>query len=272
MNTPKNVLIVGMPRSGTSMTASIFTRSNYFVADDKDSDLRSGDEFNPSGYWEAKPLIQCNAEILNNAGFAHDNTWLFDPITKKQTETITQLSPSKKHQQLVENFNQHSPWMWKDPRLCYTLGYWWPLLNPETTRVLLLKRNSNEIYQSFLRLKWRAATPQSKIDVINRTKAHISTAEEAIKHYNIPYIEINYSDYKNNPDETAKKLSHFFNIDISTQDLGYNHKLNNQSLHGTILRIATRLSDILPDNIRANIIKLIPKFILKFIQPHRYTK
>lgn len=269
---PKNILIVGMPRSGTSMTASIFTRSDYFVADNTENDLRSGDEFNPSGYWEAKPLIQSNAEIFTAAGYTPDNTWLFDSITSKQAATIFELHPTDKHKELVANFNQHSPWMWKDPRLCYTLGYWWPLLNPETTRVLLLKRNSNEIYQSFLKLKWRNASKESQADVEQRIHNHLSSAEKAIKKYNIPYIEINYSDYKNFPEETAEKISTFFDIDIGASDLGYNHKLNNQSLHGSIQRLTNKISEILPNSMRKTIIKLIPKFILKLIQPHRYTK
>ena len=269
---PMNVLIVGMPRSGTSMTASIFSHNQYFIADDKDNELRSGDEYNPSGYWEAKPLIQSNAEIFAKAGFKHNNTWLFDAIKPEQASAISQLSPSNKHKQLVDNFNQNSPWMWKDPRLCYTLGYWWPLLNHETTRVLLLKRDENEIYQSFLRLKWRTATAENKADVHKRIKDHLAAAEQAIKQHNIPYIEINYADYKNKPEETAAELSAFFNINIGPQDLGYNHKLNNQSIHGKISRLASGISELLPVKLRKFIIRLIPGFILKILQPHRFTK
>ncbi len=260
-----------MPRSGTSMTASIFSRNNYFVADDTENELRSGDEYNPSGYWEAKPLILSNTEIFSEANFYHDNTWLFDAITNEQAEAITKLPQSSKHQQLVENFNNHSPWMWKDPRLCYTLGYWWPLLNAETTKVLLLKRDDNEIYQSFLRLKWCTSTQQSKKDVIKRINSHILAAEKALKKYNIPYIEINYSDYKNKSDETAKKLSAFFNINITSKDLGYNHKLNNNSIHGNILRIVNNFSDLIPGNLRKNIKKIIPRFIWKLINPNRFS-
>lgn len=268
---PKNVLIVGMPRSGTSMTASIFTRNNYFVADDKNNDLRAGDEANPSGYWEAKPLIQSNTEIFSKVGFMYDNTWLFEPISEKQRLEILTVKPNPKHKELVEKFNQHSPWMWKDPRLCYTLGYWWPLLDPDTTRVLLLKRDKTEIYQSFLKLKWRSNSHNSKTDVFNRIHDHLKAAETAIKQCNIPYIEINYSDYKKSPEQTALKLNDFFGLDITADDLGYNHKLNNRSLHGRISKFAGKLSELIPDNLRKKIIKLIPMFILKILKPGRYS-
>lgn len=174
---PKNVLIVGMPRSGTSMTASIFASNGYFVAEDSKNELRPGDEYNPSGYWEAEDLIKCNAEIFNAAGFHHDNTWLYNSIDDEQAASILTLEPLPEHEHLVDKFNKQGPWLWKDPRLCYTLGYWWPLLNHETTSVLLLKREPKEIYNSFIRLKWRSTSQQDKKDVILRIQKHMDAAE-----------------------------------------------------------------------------------------------
>ena len=40
----KNTIVIGMPRSGTSMTAAIFARQGYFLAEDTDEELRPGDE------------------------------------------------------------------------------------------------------------------------------------------------------------------------------------------------------------------------------------
>jgi len=271
-NTPKNVLVVGMPRSGTSMTASIFTRNGYFVAENESKELRKGDEFNPSGYWEAESLIKCNAEIFEASGFQHNNTWLFDSITDNQASNISKVTPLNNHKDLISKFENNRPWIWKDPRLCYTLSYWWPLLNPETTRVLLLKRDPNEIYNSFLRVKWRTPSETNKLDVFNRIEHHLKAAKKAIEQYNIPHVEIHYSDYKNNPDDTVKKINQTFNIHIQTNDIGYNHKLNNQSFNGVILRIINRVGDILPSNIRTIIKKLIPTFVWKIINPNRYSK
>ena len=46
---PKNVIIVGMARSGTSLTASMFAKQGYFVADDPDSELEGPNKFNQIG-------------------------------------------------------------------------------------------------------------------------------------------------------------------------------------------------------------------------------
>lgn len=267
---PKNVLVVGMPRSGTSMTAAIFANNGYFIAEDTNKELRAGDEFNPTGYWEADALIKANSEIFNAAGFKHDNTWLYDSISTKQASQILTLKPTASHQELVNKSDRHCPWIWKDPRLCYTLGYWWPLLNPKTTGVLFLKRDPEEIYSSFLRLKWRTHSKKNKEDVLTRIQNHLEATEIALKKYNIPHVVIQYADYKNNPDETTEKLNAFFNLKLSLNDLGYNHKYNNHSFQGMVLRITNMVGDILPGNIRNMLKKLIPKFIWKIINPHRY--
>ena len=60
---PKNIIIVGAPRSGTSMTARIFTRQGYFVTEDETNDLQEANEFNPYGFWESAGLRDCNAEV-----------------------------------------------------------------------------------------------------------------------------------------------------------------------------------------------------------------
>ena len=73
-STAFNAIIVGMPRSGTSLTAGIFARKNYYVASDTSRELRPGDQFNPFGYWEAEPLTNYNAALLGMAGFGFHNT------------------------------------------------------------------------------------------------------------------------------------------------------------------------------------------------------
>jgi len=269
---PKNVLVVGMPRSGTSMTASIFANNGYFVAEDKDKELRSGDEYNPSGYWEAETLIQSNAEIFSAAGFKYDNTWLYDSISNEQAAAIFTLQQSTNHQELVHKFNQQSPWIWKDPRLCYTLGYWWPLLDASTTGVLFLKREPKEIYNSFIRLKWRSISLKDKDDVLSRIQKHLDATEIALKKYNIPHIIIHYSDYKEQPEKTVNKLNSFFDLNLNKDDLGYQHKYNSLSFQGAILRTTNKVGDFLPSNIRTVIKKIIPTFIWKLINPHRYYK
>jgi len=70
----KNAIVLGMPRSGTSMTAAIFARQGYFLAADTNEELRPGDEHNPAGYFEASGLVERNAHLFRRVGYTAHNS------------------------------------------------------------------------------------------------------------------------------------------------------------------------------------------------------
>jgi len=268
----KNVIIVGAPRSGTSMTALIFTRKGYFVTDDADADLQEANEFNPDGFWEASRLRQGNEQLFAEAGFPFANTWLFEPITDEAADKILTLPTDDDHVKLVAHYNSKSPWMWKDPSLCFTLGYWWKLMDPETTGVLFLRRNSDEIYQSFLRLQWCKADKQSKKIALRRIKHHMEYVEKTLKTNNIPHIVIDYSEYDKAPEQTAQRIGEYFGLNLSVADLGFNRKYRTSGLRGRVMRLMNQLSELLPDSLRKTIKRLMPVKLLKLLFPMRYIK
>ena len=266
------MIIVGAPRSGTSMTALIFTRKDYFVTDDEGEDLQEANEFNPDGFWEASGLRQGNEKLFHKAGFHFANTWMFEPIKEEQADAIQTFAPADAHKNLVSHYENKSPWMWKDPSICFTIGYWWKLMNPETTGVLYLRRNPIEVYQSFLRLGWSKADKKSKQVALRRINHHMDYAEQTLKKYNIPYIAIDYSEYANAPEETAKRLGEYFDLELSASDIGFNKKYNTSGLRGHFMRWMNSLSDLMPGSFRKIVKRLIPTFLLKLIFPMRYMK
>lgn len=268
--TKKNVLIVGMARSGTSMTSAIFANDGYYVAENESKDLRKADEFNPSGYWEAAELIKCNEEIFSAVGYNQGNTWINDAITSSQAKNILDLDFFPHHKNIIEEYSKHAPWIWKDPRLCYSLGYWWPLLNADNTCVLLLKRNPLEIYNSFVRLKWRQNNKKDKLETLQRIKNHLDFAEQAIEKFNIPHICINYADFETKPVETVNAINAIFKTNIKPMDLGYNKNFNTSSFRGKIIKLIDSIGDLMPNNIRKSIKKMIPNKIWKLLNPNRY--
>lgn len=237
-----NIIIIGMARSGTSLAASIFANKRYFVASSQDTELQKADKFNPSGYWEANSLVQCNKETLRAAGFQHDNTWFHEPITESQASNIHDLIQTTEHKTFIEEYNKHSPWVWKDPRLCYTLAYWWPLLDHENTKVLLVTRNHNEIINSFKRVStsWQTTINLEDSNIEERINDHIASAREILTHYNIPFAEVDYSDYSKNPEKTASKISKLCGIEITKDDFGYKEKANHSSPQGNLIFLIDR--------------------------------
>ena len=59
----RNVVILGMHRSGTSMVAGALASAGIYVGDK--AELLAVQEDNPTGFWERSDLVACNEEILS---------------------------------------------------------------------------------------------------------------------------------------------------------------------------------------------------------------
>lgn len=268
---PKNVVIVGPPRSGTSLTAGIFARHGYFVAPNLDEDLRSADDANPFGYWEAEQIVESNVEILRRAGFRDHNTWHFDPITAEQIARIAALEPDARHRALVQGFTAHSPWMWKDPRLCFTLDYWWKLLGVETTVVLLATRQLQSVYQSFLRLGWCDTSAAARLSVIARVRQHLDAASAAVKRLGIPYEVIDYDDYTRDAENVARRISTLTGVRLTAGDLNVRRELNHDRVRARLaVWVATRVGRLSPKYVKL-LKSMIPRGILRILFPERFV-
>lgn len=238
---PKNILVVGMARSGTSLSASVFAKNGYFVAEDEERELKPGNVYNPIGFFEAESLIARNRQIFNYVGYQFDNTWMYAPIQDKHVALINQLSPSAEHISFVQKYNGRSPWVWKDPRLCYTLRYWWPLMDSNTA-VLLVTRKKEAIYNSFLRTKWIGASKAERDATYACIEAHITNAKQALLDLNIPHVEVDYDDYRVAPRQVCNKLNAAFGLTLTESQLNYHPEYNHSSLMG---RLSTRLDMLL---------------------------
>ncbi len=266
----KNAIVVGMPRSGTSFVASIFAAAQYYVCDDDGRELRQSDEHNPTGYWEAEELIRCNAELLMSSGFEHDNTWLYAPITDQQTAAVESMEARSEHLDFLARFESQQPWLWKDPRLCYTLGYWWRhLSDKESTAVLLVKRNPEDIYRSFRRLKWRTGGAAEQQEVMQRIDHHYRTAEHAIRRHNIPHLEVSYERFGSDPNSCRREISDFFQIEESQLSVDFDSRLDRSSLRGQLADLVDRRVEKLPSSLRQALKNLVPGQIQRYLFPFR---
>ena len=267
--TPKNVVVVGMPRSGTSLVAGIFARRGYFVAEDPEAELRPGDHHNPLGYWEAETLTRMNVAVFAAAGYHEDTTWLGAPISEEAVDRIGRLARLPGHREYVAAYEERAPWVWKDPRLCYTLGYWWPMLPQRETRVLLTRRDPEAIYASFVRTHWREAGKAAKDDVLARVESHLRTACETVDRLGIPCMEVRYGDLAENPTFVAQRLSAFLGLDLAADDLGFASKFDHSTLRGRTATLVEHSYERLPPGLRRLAKRMAPRALFRSLFPER---
>jgi hypothetical protein len=273
LNTPRNIIVIGAPRSGTSLTTAIFTRVGYYVGPMEEEGVRGGDENKPVGYFEADDVINQNVELFKRVGYPEHNTWLEQPISDAQVGALPELEPSEEDRAFLESYVARAPWVWKDPRLTLTLGYWWKLLDPDTTGVVFAARDIEDILNSFLRMGWCEDEASSKQEALRRINQHLQAARDAIAASQVPHITINYREYLQDPENVARRLSEFCRVPISASDLNVRRDLAHTSVRGRLSAWLRRQIDRGPLRPLRHLKPLVPKGLLEAVFPEKkYTR
>lgn len=258
----RNVIVVGMPRSGTSLTMGILARKGYYVGPVKRKRYREGDEHNPFGYFEADALVKRNARIYRRAGFPHHNTWLFDRMSPECAERIRELEPSRDDIELVEAYETKSPWAWKDPRFPYTLGYWWPLMDHERTVVILTQRDPGDVRESFRGMGWPV-----RDDLLERVEEHFANAQRVAQDMDIPHTVVHYADYLKRPDDVARRIGRLVGLELSVDDLNVRPELDHSKGPRNVRELARRQALKLPRPVRRVIRRATPRWAMELLVP-----
>jgi hypothetical protein len=115
----KNVVVIGMHRSGTSALTNAIRLLGCSIGDT--GDFTSPKRWNPQGNWEHQRLIERNELILE----LHGGTWFAPPRLpddwagrRKARAMLPRL-----RSEFAEIYTKEG-WVWKDPRACLTLPVW----------------------------------------------------------------------------------------------------------------------------------------------------
>jgi hypothetical protein len=265
----KNALIVGPPRSGTSLASSILAGAGYHVGSILHPRDRLGDDHNPFGYFEADEVVECNAAILHRSGYRFHNTWTFAPIEPASAKRVADLPPKERDRHLVARYESRSPWLWKDPRLCFTLPYWWKLVDPDRTVVYLTTRDPRDAYPSFLRKGWCRSGIAERRRVTDLVRQHARAAKETVQSLGIPHVTVDYAEYTADPHAVAERLSRAFGVGLSVSDLNFHPELDHSGLRGRFSAHVRRHLKRLPREQVERVARLVPDRVVGFLFPER---
>jgi hypothetical protein len=139
------ICTLGMHRSGTSMVSRMLNLLGVHLGPEER--VLTSREDNPKGFWEYRPFVDINDEILARFGGCWDEppafppSWWRDPNLADLREKVRHL--------MTEDFAVEPLWGWKDPRACLTLPFWQDLIGP--MRYLVCVRNPCAVVASLAR-------------------------------------------------------------------------------------------------------------------------
>jgi hypothetical protein len=118
-------------------------------------------------------------------------------------------------------------------------------------------------------LDWSQPLAQGKDDFYARVDDHIEAAMGAIRAFDIPYVEVDYTEFLDAPEQVAGRLSDFFGISVAAADLNVRRELNHSYLRGRLsgaLRVATRA---LPKGAKRAIKAIVPQSVMDALYPEQ---
>jgi hypothetical protein len=115
----RNVVVIGMHRSGTSALTNAVRRLGCSIGDT--GDFTSPGQWNPEGNWEHQRLIERNDLVLE----LHGGTWFAPPPLSPgwANRAKAQAMVPRLRSEFAAIYPEEG-WVWKDPRACLTLPLW----------------------------------------------------------------------------------------------------------------------------------------------------
>lgn len=144
------VVVAGMHRSGTSLTASVLERLGVDVG----SDLLPADRANVRGYYEDRVFLEFQRELLRRATPRDSAGWRDWGWTEREVldaDTIAAGAPEARRLATERAATVGDrPWGWKDPRTTLLLDLWHGIL--DDPRYVCVYRAPWEVLDSIVRV------------------------------------------------------------------------------------------------------------------------
>ncbi len=118
---PCNVVILTVGWTGSSMLAGLLRAAGFWTG----TTVRNTDY----DTFENAELVRLNRKLLTMAGIGEGYATRFHPEWYTRVERLAHTANRSQFTAFIDDSGRHAPWLWKDPRLSVTIGFWRNLLS-----------------------------------------------------------------------------------------------------------------------------------------------
>lgn len=220
---PGGVCVLGMSRSGTSLTAQLLRLAGVYLGPDEEllqKDLRQlqgegktvlarARDANPEGFFEHYRMTRLNERVLRALG----GNWREPPAMPDGWQVSERLLSEREEARALigESFGDRQPWAWKDPRNSLTLPFWQTVV-PDM-RYLICLRNPLDVAASLQRRDGISIEHGIGLWLTYVARALVNTSGR-------PRLLLPYESYFRDPDRVAARLARFAGRPIDADDDG----------------------------------------------------
>ena len=203
-----NTIVLTHGWTGSSVFAGLLRRAGAWLGDETIV-KPDYDTFENAG------LVKLNNMLLERfaAGLNHEHQ--FDDAHVRLIAERARDADLPELRSFVDQCDQHRPWLWKDPRLTWTIRVWADLLDVTNTRFVVLTRETTQA--------WITANLRRHIQSFAFTRAYNGGITDSnIRFLNeraIPYLALSFEDLLLNPDKTLDRLNQHLACHLTMTDL-----------------------------------------------------
>ena len=201
---PKNIIILTHGWTGSSAFAALLRHAGYWLG---------GETVQKPDYdtFENAGLVDHNRDLLRTLAPGLDHEHRFEPEDVARIANAGARLDLAPHRAFVERCATHSPFLWKDPRLTWTIRVWARVLDLERTAFLVLTRDDVQA--------WISSNQRRHIQSMRFTRQynHGITRSNVrfLQEMRLPHLELSFEDLLLQPEGTIARLNEFFGLRLS---------------------------------------------------------
>ncbi|MFN8392952.1 MAG: hypothetical protein U0136_21845 [Bdellovibrionota bacterium] len=190
------IIVLSMHRSGSSACTRLLNMMGAYIG--PEGITTSPNQENPKGFWERRDLRRLDDDVLHALGADWDSVSAFTTsslLSLRDGDKALELDA--RFDEILEDLDQHRPWVLKEPRLCLLLPLWLAALDFPVA--VIPYRNPLEVAKS---LETRNQIPtDTGLALWEMYSSHILRLAEQI-----PHVFVSYRELVAHPVQTAQRL------------------------------------------------------------------
>jgi hypothetical protein len=204
----KNLIILTHGWTGSSVFSALVERAGYWTGSETVKKVDYDTHENAD-------LVELNRRLMKHLRYDgnHEHEFSFDTVQQlAERASGIDLAPNR---EFVARCNEHRPWVWKDPRLTWTIRIWEKVLPMSDVAFMILTRDDTQA--------WISSNMRRHVQSMRFTKEynHGITAANIrfLRERSLPYVQFEFEDLLMSPEKVLDELSSFLGLSLSMEDL-----------------------------------------------------
>ena len=203
-----NMIIFTTGSSGSSVLTGLMATQGYWLGDETK-------KLNFDTYENAE-LVDLNIRILRESGFKRTDCNDIPPPSIESIKGLKRSLDPSDFKEFIEKCNRNKPWIWKDPRLSYTIHFWDQFEEIKNTDVLFVTRDPAQSYAGLI-LSRKVPISYREYNLINSN--YWKSFEKFVNLNFMNYHKISFEELLLNPEESIEIINNKFGFKIRIEDL-----------------------------------------------------